>query len=146
MPTIIRHIRHPFDQDAEHKLATLLSHLAEQTLEPTFEEYGDFMSECEPSWWEALGDEVAGMDRRLAVHVWGNFHTLSAVFDLITDDEAVIAALALAIRANKSTVAYKEARDARIAYKAEVAAKVAAREAKDREFAEYQEARRRFGV
>lgn len=119
MTTIIRHVRHPFDSDACDKVETLIGFLATETLDPMFEEYGDFVTGCSSSFLDAIDAEALGLDRKLTLHVWGNFHTLSAVFDILTDDEAVIAPLVAAIRANKATLAYKVARDERRAYQAE---------------------------
>lgn len=103
---------------------TLIDRLTNEVLDPTFEEYGDF---CEragdetveslnaggrcPSHQEAvrIGDSIAGP----ALHFWGNFYSYSHVFSVVTDDPDLIARMTTAIRANKATVAYKEARDAR---------------------------------
>lgn len=99
----------------------LHARLTRETLDPTFERYGDFCTVPERSWIEAWTDHpvhgasFAALDRSpgVALHFHGNFWSYSHAFSLVSDDETVIVPLVTAIRANKATVAYKEARDER---------------------------------
>lgn len=75
----------------------LLRVLAEHTLDPTFEKYGNFA--------ENQADGV--------VLFWGNFYDLSHGFSVETDERELIERLTGAIRANQETAAYKEAREVR---------------------------------
>jgi hypothetical protein len=107
-------------------LAELLDTLATQTLDPTFEKYGDFASfnpcravrnpdyrgygSSAPEWIDGppLYPNNPGTWR-----FFGNFHGWSHVFNIDTDDETIIAQLRAAIAANKATPAYEAAAIAR---------------------------------
>lgn len=67
----------------------LLEVLATETLDRTFEAYGNFVI------------SEGGTTR-----FWGNFHTVSHVFDIETADPDLAARLTAAIQANQQTVAY----------------------------------------
>lgn len=54
-------------------------------------------------------------DAPAAVRFWGNFHALSCVFQIDTDEPDIIARLTEAIRANQASPAYQEARRALLA-------------------------------
>ncbi len=73
--------------------------LAETPLDPTFEEYGNFILPMDDA------SDTSGM-----VRFWGNFFLVSHVFSIDTDDPAVIHVLTAAIRANQQTEAYRKAR------------------------------------
>lgn len=75
-------------------LADLFAALERHTLSPTFEEYGNFVSET--------------ADGRISF--FGNFHDYSHVFQIITDDRDLIDRLTAAIRANQATREYVAAR------------------------------------
>lgn len=75
-------------------IEVLLGALATETLDPTFEEYGNFVFPA---------DAVTG-----TVRVWGNFLTVSHVFDLAGTPEELAPVIA-AIRANQQTKAYQTA-------------------------------------
>lgn len=79
-------------------VARLLYMLAHFTLEPTFEQYGNF---------------VHPTDRDPSItHVWGNFADYSFCFNIDTSDAELVARLTAAIRANQATPAYAEAKRA----------------------------------
>lgn len=109
------------DGGVTHGLEHLLMRLGTETLDPTFEKYGDFCSVADRSWIEAWEDDATNgaafraLDRTpgVTLHFHGNFWSYSNAFSVVSDDEAVITALCAAIRANKATLAYKEARDER---------------------------------
>ena len=73
----------------------LFVRLGVHTLDPMFEEYGNFRFKSP----------------RGSVRVWGNFFDVSAVFDVETDDPALGRRLLRAIRANQRTPAYRGAAD-----------------------------------
>jgi hypothetical protein len=75
-------------------LGALFVALATETLEPDFERYGNF----------------AEFDRG-KVRFFGNFRSVSHVFQIVTDDAMTAAALVLAIRANQATARYRKARE-----------------------------------
>ena len=78
--------------------------LVEYTLDPIFEEYGDFCDHT-PEWLtkEAV-DKYAGCVRFL-----GNFLEYAGVFDVITSDKEIIAKLSELIARNKATPKYTAA-------------------------------------
>lgn len=113
MTTIVQHVGHSFD-DPEDQIARLFDLLARHTLDPTFEGYGDFISPAEPDVIAAYESaHGATFDACGTFHVWGNFADYSCVFNLYTDDPALIARLRVAVDANKQTSGYKAARRAR---------------------------------
>lgn len=79
--------------ESPDSIETLLHVLATETLDPTFEDYGNFAIN--------MGDGV--------VRFWGNFYTVSHVFSIDTDDATMCATLTAAITANQATDAYKAA-------------------------------------
>ena len=83
----------------------LLNVLDKYTLDPTFEKYGNFIN-SNPEWLkpEAV-EEYKGCTK-----FFGNFMTLSHVFNIITDDTEVIEALTKAINKNVETLQYKKFR------------------------------------
>jgi hypothetical protein len=97
----------------------LLSLLAEHSLDPRFEEFGNFImpatraSETYNETTRAVEYIDAGPiypQAPGAVRFWGNFFALSAVFNVDTDDAATIRVLTEAIRANQRTPAYLAAK------------------------------------
>ena len=84
----------------------LLGVLARTPLNPMFEEYGNFILRDE----KPLPDGV--------VRFWGNFHELSHVFSVDTDERDMIERLTSAIRANQATPAYIAARVERVEHEA----------------------------
>lgn len=78
-------------------IEALFERLATYTLNPMFEEYGNFVF-VEPD--------------SSTVRFWGNFFDLSAVFSIDTDEPGTIRRLTDAIRANQATDAYQVAREA----------------------------------
>ncbi len=83
----------------------LLELLKKEPLDPTFEDYGNFADNCPIScktdkpmlpagWWS----------------FWGNFHNVSHVFKIVTNDAEAIHDLRQAILANQASPGYKQAR------------------------------------
>lgn len=83
----------------------ILQYLENYTLDPTFENYGNFV-DSNPEW---LAPEWA---RKYAgcTRFWGNFYSVSGVFDVITNDADVIRRLTTAIRRNQGSAAYASAK------------------------------------
>ena len=77
--------------DPPDPIATLLDVLARETLDPRFEKYGNF--ETEPG------------------RFFGNFLTVSHVFNISTTDKALARRLRSAIRRNQATEAYQHVRE-----------------------------------
>ena len=82
----------------------ILKDLAEYTLDPIFEEYGNFV--YVPTWC----DEKAAEKYKGLTAISGNFLKLSHAFYLLTDDETLIKELTEAIRKNQETEEYKQAK------------------------------------
>lgn len=82
----------------------ILKDLAEYTLDPVFEEYGNFV--YMPTWCD---EEVAEKYKGLTA-ISGNFLKLSHAFNLLTDDEKLIKELTEAIRKNQETNEYRQAK------------------------------------
>ena len=79
--------------------------LVEHTLDPVFEEYGDFCDHT-PEWpTKEAADKYAG-----CVRFFGNFLDYAGVFDVITSDKEIIAKLSELIARNKATPKYIAAR------------------------------------
>ncbi len=89
-------------------IETLLNVLQTYTLDPTFEKYGNFITDYNPIHWDDKNKHLKG-----CMSFFGNFRTLSHVFNIITDDRGIINQLTVAIRNNQETNEYKE-------YKAEM--------------------------
>lgn len=83
----------------------ILRYLENYTLDPAFESYGNFV-DSNPEW---LAPEWA---RKYAgcTRFWGNFYSVSGVFDVITNDADVIRRLTTAIRRNQGSAAYASAK------------------------------------
>ena len=82
----------------------ILKDLAEYTLDPVFEEYGNFV--YIPTW----EDEEASEKYKGLTAISGNFLTYSHAFRLLTDDTELIEELTKAIRKNQETEEYKQAK------------------------------------
>lgn len=82
----------------------ILKDLAEYTLDPVFEEYGNFV--YMPTWC----DEESAKKYKGLTAINGNFVKLSHAFYLLTDDEELIKELTEAIRKNQETEEYKQAK------------------------------------
>lgn len=72
----------------------LFTRLETDVLDPTFEEYGNFIEQMEGG----------------GVSFFGNFHTYSHVFNIETHDAALIERLSALILANQATDAYAAAK------------------------------------
>lgn len=82
----------------------ILKDLAEYTLNPTFEEYGNFV--YMPTWCDEWSEEkYKGLTA-----ISGNFLKYSHAFSLLTDDKELIEELIEAIRKNQETEEYKQAK------------------------------------
>ena len=91
-------------------LEALHTALADHTLDPTFERHGNFV-------------EPEGA----ATRFFGNFWDVSHVFQVATDEPAVIRDLTARIRANQATPAYQRAKEALARYTADAPHREAAR-------------------
>ena len=98
-------------------LDSLLATLAEEPLDLIFEECGDFIdaNPCYGVQGEHFGEYVNGprMFSGSVTTFFGNFYTVSHVFNLYTNDPATIEALTRAIRDNQQTTAYGRAKTER---------------------------------
>ena len=86
-------------------IENIMDDLEHYTLDPRFEEYGNFVNR-NPQW---INEEIKEKYNGCVV-VFGNFYTLSHAFRLITDDIFIINMLQSAIDNNKQTEAYKQAK------------------------------------
>jgi len=86
-------------------IETLLEVLSKNTLDPKFEKYGNFIQR-NPNW---LKKEIAEKYKGCTV-IFGNFYSLSHVFNIITDEEELIQQLEKAINKNKQKQEYQELR------------------------------------
>lgn len=82
----------------------ILKDLAEYTLDPIFEDYGNFV--YNPTW----EDEETAEKYKGLTYISGNFLTYSHAFRLLTDDTELIDELTTAIRKNQQTEEYKQAK------------------------------------
>lgn len=85
--------------------------LTKYTLDPTFERYGNFINH-RPQWKKDCAEKY----KNCSV-VFGNFLTLSHVFNIITDDKKLLKELGILIESNKSSKEYIEAKEQLIANK-----------------------------
>ncbi len=103
----------------------LLAALATEALDPRFEEFGGFIDLC---------PIAANSERQLLPDGWvqfhGNFQTVSHVFQIVTNDPAMIAELTAAIRANQASERYAVAKENRLQAKARDERESAARHAR----------------
>lgn len=82
----------------------ILADLERYTLDPVFEDYGNFV--YTPTWVnEKTAEEYKGLTA-----ISGNFLTYSHAFRLLTDDKELIRELETAIRKNQETEEYKQAK------------------------------------
>ena len=82
----------------------ILNDLAEYTLDPTFEDYGNFV--YIPTWC----DEESAEKYKGLTAIDGNFLAFSHAFRVFTDDVELIEELTKAIRKNQETEEYKQAK------------------------------------
>lgn len=107
MSTIIHSNGSKWAGEEPDGIEVLMKRLAEETLDPRFEQYGNFMQNHSALQWLYGAPEWSCLGM---VRFWGNFLTYSHVFQIDTDDEAVIHPLMAAIKANMATPAYRAAR------------------------------------
>jgi hypothetical protein len=87
-------------------IPTLLEVLKTETLDVTFEDFGNFVYEFKPyKGWNEKNQKYKG-----CICISGNFLYYSHVFNIITDETEVIDQLRAAIRKNQQTEAYKAAK------------------------------------
>lgn len=91
-----------FIPDTEENILHDLEHY---TLDPAFEDYGDFVNRS-PEWL----DEIHAEKYKGCTVISGNFLTLSHAFYLVTDDEGMISRISVAVERNKNTTEYQAAR------------------------------------
>lgn len=82
----------------------ILHDLEHYTLDPVFEEYGNFV--YKPTW---IDKEVKEKYKGCTA-ISGNFETYSHAFNVYTDDEELINEFTEAIRKNQATEEYKAAK------------------------------------
>jgi len=90
---------------APDSLDELKRRLRENTLDPTFEEYGNFYTLTSDAW--AI---VPKEYEPFPWHFWGNFEDVSGVFSVFTCDEETLDELCALIEANKAMPAYRQAK------------------------------------
>ena len=92
----------------------MLRDIGRETLDPIFEDYGNFVDR-HPEWIGAANAErYAG-----CTAIGGNFIGYAAAFRLITDDEALIRRFEEAVAKNKATPEYRAAKQTLEASRAE---------------------------
>lgn len=84
----------------------LMRMLRDHPLDPTFEEFGNFVQRTP----ELLSDAPVSLHG--LAHITGNFFTHSYVFGIWTDDEPLIDRIEAAVRANQATPEYADAKTA----------------------------------
>lgn len=86
-------------------IETLLQVIETETLDPRFEDYGNFINEYKPMKVTDNNQHLVG-----CTTIFGNFQKYSHVFRIITNDEKTIDKLTQAIRKNQQTEEYVQAR------------------------------------
>lgn len=86
-------------------IEALIEVLKQYPLDPTFEKYGNFINPNPQFTEPEIQAKYAG-----CTSFFGNFYALSHVFNIYTDEPAIIDRLSKAIKANLSTEEYKQAR------------------------------------
>jgi hypothetical protein len=82
--------------------------LKNYTLDPIFERYGDFVNRT-PIW-----DNPEYKEKyKGCTLIWGNFLTLSHVFNIVTDDELLIGEIEALVAENKKRPEYLTAKKGR---------------------------------
>lgn len=103
----------------QDSITVLLERLATNTLDPRFEDYGNFIMPARMTRRTVdahTGEELIEDAGPLypgapdAVRFWGNFYDVSAVFSVDTDEGFIIEKLTAAIRANQASEAYARAK------------------------------------
>lgn len=84
----------------------LLKVLENEVLDPMYEDFGNFIN-LKPQWVKPEANEKY----KNCVKIFGNFSTISHVFDIITDEQEIISKLHEAITNNKNTNRYKESKE-----------------------------------
>jgi hypothetical protein len=117
MRRVISNGSSPADQD----LPALFDVLTREVLDPRFESYGNFVTP-NPCEGVCVGKDAGGRflyvdgkpfyPGRKAVRFFGNFLRVAHVFQIDTDEPALIKQLTELIRANQATEAYQRARTA----------------------------------
>jgi len=95
-------------------IAELLEALQVETLDPSFEDYGNFV-ESDRDLMSYITGKPIYPDNPRVVRFFGNFATVSHVFNIDTDEPEIISSLSAAIRANQQTPSYQEIKRAQVA-------------------------------
>jgi len=107
----------------------LLNVLEEYALDPSFEDYGNFIFDAD----------------RVVVRFWGNFYELSHVFSIDTDEDALITRLTTAIRANQRREPYQKARKTWLQFKhGDILAKKLSKNMKDSFYEQFADPHRAY--
>jgi hypothetical protein len=94
---------------AQH-IEKLLEMLAEQPLDPAFEDRGNFIYEVEPANFGAQS-KIFGEYWDGGFHIYGDFYQIPWAFSVYTKDPDVAQRLTTAIEQNKATAAYEAIRE-----------------------------------
>ena len=102
--------------DNQEAIDRLLDLLSKHTLDPTFENYGNFISSplffakwCyETKKWQDDKDRLIYPDQPTTHRFNGNFYDFSGVFRIDTADQKEIEILTAAIRGNQATQKYQQ--------------------------------------
>lgn len=115
MSTFIHYVGHS-DPAQVDQIDLLLMTLANEPLDPMFEEFGHFAEIAKAYVVDAYNTEVQldpPLSRIGTVHFHGNFYNYSLAFSVFSDDPTVISQITAAIRENIAMPGYKAARDER---------------------------------
>lgn len=114
MTTIISNNGSHWAGEEPDSIEQLLDVLGYEPLDPSFEDYGNFIStELRRAIYIGNGEyvekELIYPESPSMVRFWGNFYALSHCFQIDTDEPEMIERLTNAIRANQTTSAYVSA-------------------------------------
>jgi hypothetical protein len=86
----------------------LLVVLNNETLDPIFEQYGNFFSFVNKENWPE--NNIPKEYKDMKFQFFGNFFSISHVFNILTDNKSIAMKLEVAIRKNQKTLNYAKAR------------------------------------
>lgn len=105
MTTIIVSNGSKFAGQENDSIESLLKVLETETLDRSFEAYGNFINE-NPRYCSQYGGHNHTSEYEGLTAIFGNFHTCSHVFNIKTNDPQIIKNLTNAINKNKKTKSY----------------------------------------